>query len=189
MADTSCAGLRPRLREARDDEALLALFNEDNFQRFATHLKPFGGLEEMRCWLACLGAEKFEIVCDSGGEMAGFAGLYLLADRQSHIGWFFLGVREKFQRRGVGASLMASLLGAADILAGLRRLQLTVFADNEPAIRLYRKFGFQIEGRHADFLRREDGSVDAFTMARLTTSEEAANNRTLALSLLKQRSA
>ncbi len=177
------------MREASDDEALLALFNEERFQRFATHLKPFASLDEMRLWLACLGADRFEIVCESGRELAGFAGLYILADRQSHIGWFFLGVREKFQRRGVGATLMTSLLGAADILADLRRLQLTVFADNEPAIRLYRRFGFEIEGRHRDFLRRDDGPMDAFTMARLTTSEAAAKDRARAISTLQQRRA
>ena len=110
---------------------------------------------------------------ETRASSAGFAGLYLLTERQSHIGWFFLGVREKFRRRGVGAALLRGLLDVADVLAGLQRLQLTVFADNEPAIRLYRRFGFEIEGRHRDFLRREDGPVDAFTMARLTPAEAA----------------
>lgn len=189
MSDAIGGGLRPRMREASDDEALLALFNEECFQRFATHMNPFAGVEEMRAWLACLGADRFEIVCESGRDLAGFAGLYILADRQSHIGWFFLGVREKFQRRGVGAMLMTSLLAAADILADLRRLQLTVFADNEPAIRLYRRFGFEVEGRHRDFLRRDDGPVDAFTMARLTTREAAAKDRAQALNALQRRRA
>ncbi len=171
MSDATDGGCRPRMREASDDEALMALFNEECFQRFATHMNPFTGVDEMRAWLACLGADRFEIVCECGGELAGFAGLYILADRQSHIGWFFLGVREKFQRRGVGAMLMSMLLGVSRFLAGLRGLQLTVFADNAPAIRLYRRFGFEVEGRHRDFLRREDGPVDAFTMARRTVRQ------------------
>ncbi len=162
-----------RLRDPHDDADLVALFNEDRFQRFATHLPPFAGVEEMRGWLACLGADKCEIVCECEGQLAGFAGLYLLTERQSHIGWFFLGVREKFQRRGFGAALLQRLLEIADLLAGLQRVQLTVFADNEPAIRLYRRFGFEIEGLHPDFIRREDGPVDAYTMARLTTADAA----------------
>jgi putative acetyltransferase len=180
---------RPRMRENSDDEALLALFNEECFQRFATHMRPFADVEDMRNWLAGLGPDRFEIVCESGVEFAGFAGLYILSDRQSHIGWFFLGVREKHQRRGAAALLMNSLLGAADVLAGVQRLQLTVYADNEPAIRLYKKFGFEIEGRHRDFLRRDDGPVDAFSMARLTTGEMAAKSRERALRALGRRGA
>jgi putative acetyltransferase len=84
---------------------------------------------------------------------------------------------------------MNSLLGAADVLAGVQRLQLTVYADNEPAIRLYKKFGFEIEGRHRDFLRRDDGPVDAFSMARLTTGEMAAKSRERALRALGRRGA
>jgi putative acetyltransferase len=177
------------MRENSDDEALLALFNEESFQRFATHMRPFAGVDDLRDWLAGLGPDRFEIVCESDREFVGFAGLYILADRQSHIGWFFLGVSEKHQRRGAGALLMNSLLGAADVLAGLQRLQLTVYADNETAIRLYRKFGFEIEGRHRDFLRRDDGPVDAFTMARLTSGEMAAKSRERALKALGRRDA
>jgi len=62
---------------------------------------------------------------------------------------------------------MAAIIDAADNWLNLRRLELTVYVDNEPAIRLYRKFGFEIEGtRRADVFR--DGRfVDSFAMARL----------------------
>ena len=76
-----------------------------------------------------------------------------------------LGVREKAQGRGVGSTLMAILLATAKLCANLRRVQLTVFADNTPAIRLYRSFGFQFEGLHRCFSRRGDGYVDAYAMA------------------------
>jgi putative acetyltransferase len=42
-----------------------------------------------------------------------------------------------------------------------------VFGDNDPAIKLYRRFGFEIEGRHQDFVRRGENFVDGYTMARL----------------------
>ena len=84
-----------------------------------------------------------------------------------HSGWILIGVREAFQARGVGARLLKTLIGAATVVFGLRRVQLTVFGDNDPAIKLYRRFGFEIEGRHRDFIRRGDGFVDGYTMARL----------------------
>ena len=63
-------------------------------------------------------------------------------------------VHDEFQRRGIGAALLAALIEAADRWFNLRRLELTVYVDNEPAIALYTKFGFVIEGtRRADAFR------------------------------------
>ena len=76
-----------------------------------------------------------------------------------------LGVCEAAQGRGIGSMLMAILLASAKLRVHLRKVQLTVFTDNTPAIRLYRSFGFQFEGLHRCFSRRGDGYVDAYSMA------------------------
>ena len=44
---------------------------------------------------------------------------------------------------------------------------LRVYADNAPAIALYEKFGFEIEGTHRRFAYRNGEYVDAHIMARL----------------------
>ena len=62
-----------------------------------------------------------------------------------------LGVCEHAHCRGVGSTLVAMLLGTAKSRANLRKVQLTVFTDNAPAIRLYRSFGFEFEGLHDAF--------------------------------------
>jgi len=49
----------------------------------------------------------------------------------------------------------------------LTRLDLRVYVDNEPAIALYNKFGFEIEGTHRLFAYRNGEYVDAHVMARL----------------------
>jgi L-phenylalanine/L-methionine N-acetyltransferase len=90
-----------------------------------------------------------------------------MGDGLEHSGWILIGVREAFQARGVGPRLLKTLLGAASVIFGLRRVQLTVFGDNEPAMKLYRRFGFEIEGRHSEFIRRSDGFIDGYTMARM----------------------
>ncbi|MDT3227642.1 GNAT family N-acetyltransferase [Pseudomonas amygdali pv. morsprunorum] len=47
----------------------------------------------------------------------------------------------------------------------VKRLELTVFVDNEPAIALYKKNGFVIEGTHRKFAYRDGEYIDAFSMA------------------------
>ncbi|RWX24231.1 GNAT family N-acetyltransferase, partial [Rhizobium leguminosarum] len=46
-------------------------------------------------------------------------------------------------------------------------LELTVYTDNDVAIGLYRKFGFEQEGLLRAFGFRSGEYVDAYTMARL----------------------
>ena len=52
-----------------------------------------------------------------------------------------------------------------------------MFGDNDPAIKLYRRFGFEIEGRHRDFVRRGDSFVDGYTMARLNARRAEAERQ------------
>ena len=49
----------------------------------------------------------------------------------------------------------------------LRRIELEVFTDNEPAQRLYERSGFDIEGTLKQFAFREGEYADVYAMARL----------------------
>jgi putative acetyltransferase len=168
MDEVVTDGLRLRLRDGRDIADLLALFNEERFLRYASARGPFASAAELEAWLSAVSCSKrYEVVATIAGRTIGFAGLYAMGEGLEHSGWILLGVREEFQARGVGARLLKTLLGAATVVFGLRRVQLTVFGDNQPAIKLYQRFGFAIEGRHAEFVRRGDSFIDGFTMARL----------------------
>ena len=63
--------------------------------------------------------------------------------------------------------MMKACLDLADNWLDLRRLDLRVYVDNAPAIALYKKFGFEIEGTHRRFALRNGEYVDAHVMARL----------------------
>ena len=78
-----------------------------------------------------------------------------------------ISVAPSAQRRGVGSALMAAMCDYADNWAGVLRLELNVYVDNEPAIALYRKFGFEIEGTNRAFAMRDGAYVDSHAMARL----------------------
>ena len=43
----------------------------------------------------------------------------------------------------------------------------TVYCDNEPALKLYRRFGFEIEGIHRAYSLRDGQYTDTYAMARL----------------------
>ncbi len=62
---------------------------------------------------------------------------------------------------------MQAAVDLADKWLNLERLELDVYTDNEPALRLYQKFGFVIEGTLVRFAFRDGRYADAYMMARL----------------------
>jgi putative acetyltransferase len=68
------------------------------------------------------------------------------------------------RRRGIGWALLEQAADWARA-AGVRKLELHVFPHNEPAIRLYEKFGFVREGYRKAHFRRGATYVDAILMA------------------------
>lgn len=69
--------------------------------------------------------------------------------------------------QGLGREALQLLLAYSFGELGLHRVQLTVFADNQPAIRLYEGAGFCREGVYREFLLREGRRVDMLLMGLL----------------------
>jgi putative acetyltransferase len=78
-----------------------------------------------------------------------------------------MAVRDSWQGKGVGTALMAAAIDVADNWWQVRRVHLEVYTDNEPAVALYRKFGFEVEGTLRQDAFREGEYVDSYVMARL----------------------
>ena len=76
----------------------------------------------------------------------------------THVGALGMGVAASHRRRGVGEQLAKAALNRSRA-AGLKRVELEVFASNRAAIKLYEKLGFEREGvkRSARYL---DGAYD-----------------------------
>lgn len=102
------------------------------------------------------------------GEVVGSAGLHPVgpALRRRHAVMLGICVAREAQGRGVGSALMAALCDYADRWLGALRMELTVYTDNAPALALYRKFGFEIEGTFKGYAMRDGQYVDAHAMAR-----------------------
>lgn len=68
------------------------------------------------------------------------------------------------RRRGIGRALLARGVEWGREV-GVEKLELHVFPHNEPAIRLYERFGFEREGLRRGHYRRGSELVDAVLMA------------------------
>jgi putative acetyltransferase len=88
-------------------------------------------------------------------------------NRRSHVGSIGMAVHDAYAGRGAGAALMAAVLDLADNWLQLKRIELTVYADNPRAIALYERFGFEREGLCRAFAWRDGAYADAVAMARL----------------------
>lgn len=97
----------------------------------------------------------------------GKANLQQFDGRRQHVGTIGIGVHDDFQGKGIGSTLLAALVDAADNWLALTRVELVVNADNLAAIRLYEKAGFEREGLLKAYAFRAGGYVDALAMARL----------------------
>jgi putative acetyltransferase len=156
------------IRAARpsDAEGIALIANLPGF-RSGTLRLPFQNVEETQRWLDKHDPSATRLVAVLDGQIVGNAGLQRLAGRRIHCGNIGMGVHDDFASRGIGTALLAALVDAADNWLAIKRLELTVYVDNAPAIRLYEKFGFETEGRHRAFAFRNGAYVDAFAMARL----------------------
>ncbi len=103
------------------------------------------------------------------GEIVGAASLWQesRSARRRHAAGLGIVVHDGWRRRGVGAALMESLLDLADNWLNLVRVELNVFTDNDAAISLYRRYGFEVEGTMKRYAFRDGRFVDAHVMARI----------------------
>jgi putative acetyltransferase len=125
------------------------------------------------------GKHDLSLVAELGGEVVGTSGLHPAgpALRRRHVASIGISVARDAQGQGVGSALMHAMCDYADRWMGVLRIELTVYVDNATAIALYRKFGFEIEGRHRGYAMRDGRFVDAFAMARIHPDPPAIGPR------------
>lgn len=148
-------------------EGVTALYNQPEVCRQVLQM-PFQSSDVWRKRLAGGDDRSVKLVALYEDTVIGNIGLEQYSRiRQRHVGALGMGVALAWQGQGVGSRLMSAVLDIADNWMDLRRIELTVYFDNEAAQGLYRKFGFEPEGRLRDYAVRDGIFVDAISMARL----------------------
>jgi putative acetyltransferase len=176
LADTapypaSCSPAPPgpfelRAVEPEDLDAVTALMNQPRV-RHGTLRLPFCTPEDNRL-LVTPADDRRAIVAVDGGQAVGIVTLNRFKNRRAHVADLsLLAVHDAWHGRGIGAALLTAMLDIADNWLDLKRIRLSAFADNAPAIALYKRFGFVAEGiRRADAFRA-GGFVDGLSMGRV----------------------
>jgi L-phenylalanine/L-methionine N-acetyltransferase len=154
--------------EPSDYEALYKIFSCPRVVWGVLQI-PFPSAEMWRKRLAEPPEGLYSLVACADGEVIGQLGLHTSPSRprRRHVGQIGMAVRDDWQGKGVGTALMQAAVDLADKWLNLTRLELDVYTDNEPAIKLYTKFGFRVEGTAINYGLRDGQFVDVHLMARL----------------------
>ncbi|KOF19959.1 GNAT family acetyltransferase [Ensifer adhaerens] len=157
-----------KIRAARivDWEAIAALMSQPGI-RSGTLRLPYSTPEQTRKWMEGLSEDDTAVVAERDGRIVGMAGLHRNKGRRRHSAVLGISVDDNHRGEGIGKTLLTSLIDAADNWLGISRIELTVFTDNEAAIALYRKTGFEPEGTHRAYALRNGVLADVLAMARV----------------------
>jgi L-phenylalanine/L-methionine N-acetyltransferase len=167
---SSLTGVEFRRASLADAEGLTRLMSQPEVLRNTLQLPlPSGEVWRKRLEAQIADPLQIHVLAVHGVELIGSAGLHPVSGslRTRHGAHLGMCVATTWWGRGVGTELMRRLLDWADNWAGLLRIELGVFSDNERAIALYRKFGFELEGRQRAWALRDGEYVDSLMMARL----------------------
>lgn len=161
-------GLQIRRAEPEDYSALYEIFSSAKVFPGTLQL-PYPSRADWRRRLAEPQEGVYNLVAVMNDCVVGMLDVITFPNRprRRHAGAIGMCVHEAWQGKGVGAALMNAGLELADKWLNLTRLELEVYVDNEPAIRLYQRFGFEHEGTLRQHALRDGRFVDSYMMARL----------------------
>lgn len=118
----------------------------------------------------------YSLVACKGDEIVGQLGLSVESNpRRKHAGYIGMGVKSSARRIGVGSALMSAMIELAEQWLAVQRIELSVYTDNDAAIGLYKKFGFNVEGTLRQYAFRNGAFVDVHVMSRLKVHHEFEN--------------
>lgn len=167
----SIESLKIRRAEAGDCDAVYEMFTAPTVYSGTLQL-PYPSREYWRKRLSENTDSVYHLVGVIQGQIVGMVSVAVPnRPRRRHAGAIGISVHADWQGKGIGKQLMRAIVDLADNWLNLTRLELEVYADNEAAIRLYERFGFEVEGRLRQHALRDGEFVDSIMMGRLRPSK------------------
>ncbi len=156
------------MRQA-DVPGINRIFNQPSVSRCILGL-PFMSVARSNAFFA--GREKrlqtSLVACGPDGTVLGEASLFRETNpRRAFAASLGLMVAEETRRQGIGRALLQALLDLADNWLNLQKLELNVFAGNQPAITLYESLGFEIEANLRQDALQDGKPADGLAMGRV----------------------
>ena len=174
----SLTGTRMEIRQLRADDAAdyVQLLHEIDRESRLLIWEPGErqvSADDIRRGLAVPGSgDPLRLVAVVGGAFVGF-----LVAHRGHLtrlrrrAEFTMAVLQAHRGCGIGPALLAALENWATTV-GISRLELTVMSDNEPAVALYERAGYRLEGRKRDAIVVDGVSLDELVMGRFLARED-----------------
>jgi putative acetyltransferase len=101
---------------------------------------------------------------EGGTRVVGWADVSVFANpRMAHRGGLGMGLRDGYRGRGLGTQLLARAVAHARRIS-LEKIELSVYVDNLPAVRLYERAGFERIGVIRNFRQLDGRRFDALMM-------------------------
>ena len=114
-------------------------------------------MEEERRWFKhSAKAGMLYLIARVEGEVAGGASLHPQTDKRAHVAQFGIFICDGYRNLGLGTAILKEFIEIAK-KRGFEILQLSVFANNMRAFRVYKKCGFKETGRLSQDIKFLDG--------------------------------
>ena len=152
-------GRRVHIRPLQDSdsEGLHGMYQSMSDDALRWSMAPYTE-ETIDSWIGNL-PNLISLVSVHGGSIVGYASVHKFTHpRLAGTGDLNIYIHQDYQGAGLGTALMIMLLNAANEHS-LHRINLEVVADNETAVHLFRKFGFNVEGRRVKAYKSQDGAL------------------------------
>jgi len=158
-----------RLAEPADLPAINDIYNEAIARTTATfHIQPME-LEDRKAWLDEHPPDMYPVyVAEVDGVIAGWAALSQYASRCAwrHTVEDSIYIAPEYQRKGIGALLLARLIEASRELQH-HAIIAQISDHNAASIRLHEQFGFEIAGELREVGRKFDRWLDITLMEKI----------------------
>ena len=139
-----------------DKEKLIEMYESLSDDAVRWGMPPYNRERLEKGWLSNL-QNLIAIVAFYKDKIVGHAQIFKFPNpRRKGTGDLLIYLHQDFHNVGLGTAMLTKLIELAK-KEGLHRVGLDVIADNKPAIRLYQKFGFKVEGVKKEAYFGEDG--------------------------------